>query len=289
MSGESTLRAAAGALAMLGGRSPAAWRIAGAALLLGVAVFGVGPGPLPEPARAAFLGIVIAALLGVLYERLWPAIAPEALLDAGCVGLAMSLAAIVSLRDEPPARVLVGVAAVLAGVSHFGAWASIANAEAGWRRGAFWALALASPGLVGALAMLLAWQAAPGPLAAGTAGVAVAAWIAPFVLEGRRTSRELQEEVSLGLLPQDDVAVLARPWLRRADARFGRPDERREYVRAALLLAVARQQQRRRTGEAIRLRQLEVISFRTRMRRALEVRAERARRLETAEMENEVG
>ena len=71
------------------------------------------------------------------------------------------------------------------------------------------------------------------------------------------------------------------------DPRFGRADERREYVRAALLLAVARQQQRRRSGEAIRLRQLEVLSFRTRLRRALEVRAERARRADLSAVDYE--
>jgi len=58
-------------------------------------------------------------------------------------------------------------------------------------------------------------------------------------------------------------------------------------VRAALRLAVARNQQRRRSGEAIRLRQLEVLSFRTRMRRSLEVRAERARRASLTELDAE--
>ena len=96
-----------------------------------------------------------------------------------------------------------------------------------------------------------------------------------MVVEWRRTARELAEEVALGLLPAEDAAVLAVPWKRAREARFGRADERREYVRSALLLAVVRRQQRRRTGEASRLRQLELLAFRTRVRRTLDARASR--------------
>jgi hypothetical protein len=155
------------------------------------------------------------------------------------------------------------------------------NAEAGWRRAATWGAALGLPPLLGAGfgAAAAAWGPGRHALLAGAAlAAAILAWALPVFLEWRRAARELLEEVRLGFLPEEDAAVLRHPWRRREEARFGRADERREYVRAALLLAVARQQQRRRSGEAIRLRQLEVLSFRTRMRRALEVRAERARR-----------
>ena len=69
--------------------------------------------------------------------------------------------------------------------------------------------------------------------------------------------------------------ALRLPWTRGFEKRFGRPDERREYVRSALLLAVARHQQRHRTGEAERLRQLEVLTFRTRLKRTQDARASR--------------
>jgi hypothetical protein len=105
--------------------------------------------------------------------------------------------------------------------------------------------------------------------------VALVAWLPPFLLERRRVLRELSEEASLGILPVEDLAILGNPWRRSREARFGRADERDQYVRNALLLAVARQQQRRRSGEAIRLRQLEVLAFRTRVRRAVEGRSAR--------------
>ncbi len=73
------------------------------------------------------------------------------------------------------------------------------------------------------------------------------------------------------------------PWTRGFEKRFGRTDERREYVRSALLLAAARHQQRRRTGEAVRLRQLEVLTFRTRLRRTQDARAARFDRSESGE------
>ncbi|MEO6324119.1 MAG: hypothetical protein ABIT01_07950, partial [Thermoanaerobaculia bacterium] len=130
------------------------------------------------------------------------------------------------------------------------------------------------------VACLLAWlTTAPiGPRwLPGGCGVVVAllAWLPAGLAEWQRVRRELDEEVQLGLIPLEDAEVLRVPWRRRFEPRFGRLDERREYVRSALLLAVARQQQRRRTGEAERLRQLEVIAFRTRIRRTLEARSMR--------------
>jgi hypothetical protein len=98
-----------------------------------------------------------------------------------------------------------------------------------------------------------------------------------LLAERYRLGRILPEEIALGILPLEDLAVLRSPWRRVRERRLGRSDERREYVRSALLLTVARQQQLRRSGEASRLRHLEVLSFRTRLRRTLEARGLRAR------------
>lgn len=292
MTGESALRALAGAAAMLGGRALAPWRLAGAGLLLGAAIFGLAARPMPSPAFAAFLGLVLAALLGLVYEAIWPPLVAEAALATLFLGLPAAVAAAVPLRSAPIATLVLGAAAALAGVSLFGACAALANAEAGWRRAAHFGGALVLPALAGAGA---AWAASALPardhaaVAGGAVLGALLAWVPPTLLERARAGRELEEEVRLGFLPAEDLAVLQSPLRRRSELRFGRADERKEYVRAALLLSVARQQQRRRSGEAIRLRQLEVLSFRTRMRRALEVRAERARRLESAADDEALG
>ena len=90
-----------------------------------------------------------------------------------------------------------------------------------------------------------------------------------------RPARSSPRKSRLGILPGEDLAVLVNPWRRWREPRFGRADERREYVRSALLLTVAMQQQRRRSGEANRLRQLEVLAFRTRVRRVVRGRVAR--------------
>jgi hypothetical protein len=176
-----------------------------------------------------------------------------------------------------PARA-VSVAAWLAGLSLFSAEGSRANADAGWRRAAGWAGAIILPSLV--VAALLAWlkAAAPGDqrlVGAAAGAAALLAWVPALVSESLRVRQELREEVRLGLMPPDDATVLASPLKRLREPRFGQRDERREYVRSALMLAVAHRQQTRREGEAARLRQLEVLAFRTRLRRTLEVRAGR--------------
>jgi hypothetical protein len=287
VTGETALRAFAGVIALFFGRSLAAWRLGASGLLFGVCVFGLAPRAVPGPLGGALAAFVLVALLGVAYDRLWPPIVSDAALASAWLGVPAALAAACTLRREPPGLVLLGSASVLAAVSLFGAHASLGNAEAGWRRAAYWASSLALPALLGAAVGRLANEGRPRELTAGVLAAGALAWAAPALLERRRTARELVEEVRLGFLPEEDAAILPRPWLRRLEPRFGRADERREYVRAALLLAVARQQQRRRSGEAIRLRQLEVLSFRTRMRRALEVRAERARRGAATELEAE--
>ena len=170
------------------------------------------------------------------------------------------------------------VAITLAVVSAFAAEATRASAEAGWREGIALASALLLPiFLAAALAGLFAGVPRRfEPLAVlGTLVVAVLVWAPAVLTERARVSRELVEEVTLGLLPEEDAIALRLPWRRGFEKRFGRPDERREYVRSALLLAVARHQQRHRTGEAERLRQLEVLTFRTRLKRTQDARASR--------------
>ena len=105
----------------------------------------------------------------------------------------------------------------------------------------------------------------------------------PVLAESARVKSELAEEVRLGLLSNEDAEALRFPWTRGFEKRFGRVDERREYVRSALLLAAARHQQHHRTGEAVRLRQLEVLTFRTRLRRTQDARAARFERAESGE------
>ena len=257
-------------------------RGAGGTFLAGLAgaAAALGPGPVPVP-EPAFLGAgLLASALAVALLRadVHPPLAGEALSETAGLAAGAALSSGVAFRAEGPEPALLGVAALVAALSLLGAEGSRANAEAGWRRGLGWAGAvllapLAGAGLLAAAASLLPRHRAAGP-AAGFA-VALLAWLAPHLVERRRVLRELSEEAGLGIVPVEDLAVLGSPWRRAREERFGRADERREYVRSALLLAVALQQQRRRSGEAIRLRQLEVLAFRTRVRRAVEARAAR--------------
>ncbi len=242
------------------------------------AAFGPGPVPLPGPVALGVGVLAAALLLAFLRADLHSPIASAAAGETAALACGAASASAFALRGGGAAEALLGAAAVGAGISVFGAAGCLANAEAGWRRGLFWAGAACLPGPVAGCLLVLGSVLPAGqrPLAPATALlVALLAWVAPLLLERRRVLRELPEEVRLGILPDEDLAVLGNPWRRRREARFGRADERREYVRSALLLAVARQQQRRRTGEAIRLRQLEVLAFRTRVRRAVEGRLAR--------------
>lgn len=239
-----------------------------------------GPGPAAVPAPQVFAASLLAAALAVALLRadVHPPLAGEALREAAGLAAGAAVSAAVAFRGAGLPAALLYVSALVGALSLLGAEGSRANAEAGWRRGAGWAGAVVLPAIVGG-GLAAAGPALPARYgaAAPVAGLLVAllAWAAPLLLERRRVQRELAEEAGLGILPVEDLAVLASPWRRTREARFGRADERREYVRSALLLAVARHQQRRRAGEAIRLRQLEVLAFRTRVRRAVEARAAR--------------
>jgi len=209
------------------------------------------------------------------------------MLSGFAFGLPAGAVAAVIVRGEGALVAAAAGAGVLAAVSLFSAEMVRAAAETGGRRIALAAWALVAPALLAAAGAALASaspRAAAGGLFCAGLGVALLAWIPPLLLERARIRRELEGEVQLGFLPPDDAAALELPWRRVLEKRFGRPDERREYVRSALLLAVARSQQRRRSGEAERLRQLEILTFRTRLRRTLEARSLLTHRSESGEI-----
>ena len=233
---------------------------------------------LPAPAWAALLAACLVALVALGAGRTWSPITGDGLAAGALAAGGAACAAAVAGRHLPGWQAPALAAIVLAAVSAFSAEATRASAEAGWREGAAWTTAaLAPPALAAAFTGLFAGvsrRLEPLVVAAALAA-AVLVWIPALLAERARVSRELSEEVTLGLLPEEDAVALRLPWTRGFEKRFGRPDERREYVRSALLLAVARHQQRHRSGEAERLRQLEVLTFRTRLRRTQEARAAR--------------
>jgi MFS family permease len=288
---EVLLRAAAAALALfLAGRFG---RRAGPALAGALAAFAaLGPGraALPGPAEAAAIGGGIALLLALGTLRELHSITEEAARAAALAAGGAAAVALVAGRRLPGAGAFaLAVLAALA-VSSGAAETCRAGGEAGWREGLARALAVAVPaGLGAALAAGLesAGRGAGGWVLAAGLAAAVLVWAPAVLAESARVRAELAEEVRLGLLPSEDAEALRFPWTRGFEKRFGRPDERREYVRSALLLAAARHQQRHRTGEAVRLRQLEVLTFRTRLRRTQDARSARFRESESGEFVRE--
>ena len=279
MTTEGWLRLLAAGAAALVGRAGSRGALASAGLLAGFVAFGWGPSAVPGPAGAALAVAALGALgLVALVPRCLP-ITDDGVLAAALFGLPAAAVAAVATRGNGPAVSAAAGAVVLGACSLLSAGTVHAAADSGGRRVAFLTGAVAMAAGFAAAAALAApsrGRAAPGLLAAGLV-VSLLAWIPAVLVERTRVRRELEEEVRIGLLPAEDAAALELPWRRWSEKRFGRPDERREYVRSALLLAVAREQQRRRSGEAERLRQLEILTFRTRLRRTLEARAARHR------------
>ncbi len=287
MTAEVVLRATAVVLTLLlarGARNRAAAFAMGA--LAGFAVFGWRAHSMPFAGGAALQAACLVALGATGAARAWPPITGDGLSAGTLAATGAACAAAVSGRHLPGWQEPALVAIVLVVVSAFAAEATRASAEAGWREWIAWTSALLLPVLLAA-ALAGLFSGVPRrfqPLAvAGMLVVAVLVWAPAVLAERARVSRELAEEVTLGLLPEEDAVALRLPWTRGFEKRFGRPDERREYVRSALLLAVARHQQRHRTGEAERLRQLEVLTFRTRLRRMQDARASRFDRREPGE------
>jgi hypothetical protein len=250
-------------------------------------VSGLAGTPLASGAVAAFLlGILAAATW-----RTWPPIVSEAARRALLLALPVAGCVLALLRNEPIPTRVAAVTIGLAGLSLFSAEGSRANADAGWRRAVTWAGAILGPSLL--VLGLVRWlETEPlrnhRPVTAVAAAAALLAWVPAAVVESLRVRQGLGEEVRLGLMPSDDARDLTFPWKRFREPRFGQRDERREYVRSALLLAVAHRQQTRRAGQAARLRQLEILAFRTRLRRTLEARASRLA-LGTADFPEDAG
>jgi hypothetical protein len=291
VSGEIVLRVAAAAGALfLAGRAASRAVPAFAGALAVLAVLGPARAAFPGPAEAAALAGGTAVLLALGTRREFPAITEDAAEVAALMAAGGVLVALAAGRRLPgPASAVLATLVVLA-VSAFAAESCRAAGEAGWREGLGRALGVALPAALGASLAALA-----GPDGRAYAGWAVAlglaascaVWVPAILAESARVRRELGEEVALGLLSGEEAGALRFPWTRRLEKDFGSPDERREYVKSALLLVAARHQQRRRRGEAVRLRQLEVLTFRTRLRRTQEARASRFRRGESGEFVRE--
>jgi hypothetical protein len=287
MTAEIALRAAAVVLALFLARGTGNRAAAFAAgVLAGFAVFGSRVASMPGAFGAAFLAACLVALVALGAARAWPPITGDGLSAGALAAAGAACAAAVSGRHLPGWQAPALVAIALAVVSAFAAEATRARAEAGWREWLAWTSALLLPVLLAA-ALAGLFSGVPRrfePLAVvGMLVTAVPVWAPALLAERARVSRELVEEVTLGLLPEEDAVALRLPWTRGFEKRVGRPDERSEYVRSALLLAVARHQQRHRTGEAERLRQLEVLTFRTRLRRTQAARASRFDKRESGE------
>ena len=287
MSGGILLRAGAAALGLLFARRMdrrAAAFLAGA--FAAFAALGPARAGFPGPAEAAVLAGGLALLLALGARRAFPSITEEA---AGVAALAAGGAAAVALaagRRLPGAETAALTALAVLAVSAFAAESCRAGGEAGWREGLARVLGVGLPAALGAglsAAVGAAGRAQAGWIAAGGVVAAALVWAPAIAAESRRVRVELAEEALTGLLTDEDAAALRLPWTRGFEKRFGRTDERREYVRSALLLAAARHQQRHRTGEAVRLRQLEVLTFRTRLRRTQEARTARFLRSESGE------
>lgn len=291
MSGEILLRAAAAAVALLlAGRTAnrAVPVLAGA--LAAFAALGSARAAFPSPLEAAALAGAVAFLFAAGARRAFPSITEEAARAASLAAAGAAAVALAAGRRLPGAGPVALAVLVVLAVSAFAAESCRAGGEAGWREGLARTLGVALPAALGAgLSALVA--AAGGAHAlwavAGGLAAAVLVWVPAVLAESARVRLELAEEVGLGLLSGEDALALRLPWTRGFEKRFGRVDERREYVRSALLLAAARHQQRHRRGEAERLRQLEVLTFRTRLRRTQEARAARFQRPETGEFPHE--
>lgn len=287
MSGDVLLRGGAAALALfLAGRMERRATAFAIGALAGFTVFGARIRAMPEAAGGALFAACLLALVALGAARTWPAIAGEGLSAGALLAGGAACAVAVAGRDLPGWQAPALVSIAVAVVSVFAAEATRASAEAGWREGVAWLSAALAPALLAA-ALAGLFKGVPRRLellvVPSALAVAVLAWAPEVLAERERVSRELTDEVAAGLLSEEDAVALRLPWTRGFEERFGRPDERREYVRSALLLAVARHQQRHRSGEAKRLRQLEVLTFRTRLRRTQEARAARFKKRESGE------
>lgn len=77
--------------------------------------------------------------------------------------------------------------------------------------------------------------------------------------------RELEDERDLGFIDPEDVRPTAHPLLRLGRGGWHDPHAHRAFVRLANRLALRKRQQRDRTGDAVRLYQLEIIKVRAQL------------------------
>ncbi|HWC66278.1 MAG TPA: hypothetical protein VG777_09355 [Thermoanaerobaculia bacterium] len=119
-----------------------------------------------------------------------------------------------------------------------------------------------------------AWTAlvGAGAFAAAAAALSEARWRS-------LAARELPEEVALGALGPEDFEAL-RSWRRFRRSWLDRGSERRALRTIAARLARAKAEQRRAESDRRKLLQVQILTLRTRLRRAL---AGRATRRETAD------
>ena len=288
MTVEIVLRAAAAALALLlAGRADRRVEAVVLGALAAFATLGPTRTALPDPVEAAAIAGGIALLLALGTQRAFPSVTEEAARTAALAAGGAAAVALFAGRRLPGAGAIVLAVLAILAVSAAAAECCRAGGEAGWREGLARALGVAMPAVLGAglaSALEAGGRGRAGLALVGGLAAAVLAWAPAILAESARVKAELAEEVRLGLLPPEDAEALRFPWTRRFEKRFGRTDERREYVRSALLLAAARHQQRHRTGEAVRLRQLEVLTFRTRLRRTQDARAARFEPGDAAEL-----
>jgi len=128
---------------------------------------------------------------------------------------------------------------VILAIFVFGAHASWANSEAGVRRELGWAWAVLSLPSFSELGSLSREMPHNGILVLVLGLLCAASWVPLYLLESRRIKKELEGEVALGFLPASDCRYPFCTLRRAREKSYGRKDERREFVRSALLLSVA--------------------------------------------------
>jgi hypothetical protein len=240
---EALFRTLAAAAALVAGRRGGRAGVAAAGALGGFAVFGATARPFPEPAEAAVLVAALALLFIVAFSAAWSPITGEAVPQGALLAIPAALFAAIALRGQAASMLLSGAFVVLLATSLFAALGTLASAESGWRKPVLWTASLALPALVafGLDALLAASPLARRPAVAAGAGPRGRRLAARSSWAGAVKNR-LREEVP-GLCPRRTRSSSSFRG-RALEKRLGRPTSGTIRV-SALLLAVARHQQRR--------------------------------------------
>jgi len=131
---------------------------------------------------------------------------------------------------------------------------------------AAWCLAAPGPAFRPAGA---AWSWAQGWPDAVAAGAVLGILLLREIVWSRLLRRELSEEVAIGIIPADHLAILSSPWRRHTRRWWPDRAERRVYVQTVLQLALRRAQMRGLEISSQRIAQLEVLRLRERIRTIL--------------------